>query len=46
MTTMKKFLMGAAAGLAVMAGTGAMAQTDEITVGYFLEWPMPSSSPR
>jgi taurine transport system substrate-binding protein len=41
MTMMKKFLMGAVAGLAVMAGTAAMAQTDEITIGYFLEWPMP-----
>ena len=35
---MKKTLLGAVAGMAVMAG---MAQAQEITVGYFLEWPMP-----
>ncbi|EBA08147.1 ABC transporter substrate-binding protein [Sagittula stellata] len=35
---MKKTLLGAVAGMAVMAG---MAQAEEITVGYFLEWPMP-----
>ncbi len=35
---MKKTLLGAVAGMAVMAGT---AQAQEITVGYFLEWPMP-----
>ena len=33
-------LMGAVAGLAVMAGATA-ASAEEITVGYFLEWPMP-----
>ncbi|GAA6201781.1 taurine ABC transporter substrate-binding protein [Aquicoccus sp. SU-CL01552] len=32
--------MGAVAGLAVMAGATA-ASAEEITVGYFLEWPMP-----
>ena len=35
---MKKTLLGAVAGMAVMAG---MAQAQEVTVGYFLEWPMP-----
>lgn len=40
--TIKQTLMGAAAGLALMAGgTAAFAQDGEITVGYFLEWPMP-----
>ncbi len=41
--TIKKSLMGAAAGFAVLAGAqGAMAAGHgEITVGYFLEWPMP-----
>lgn len=41
---MKKTLMGAVAGLAMIAGTqGAMAASHggEITVAYFLEWPMP-----
>lgn len=38
--TMKSKLMGAVAGLAVMAGATA-ASAEEITVGYFLEWPMP-----
>ncbi|WP_223422678.1 taurine ABC transporter substrate-binding protein [Tateyamaria pelophila] len=38
--TFKSKLMGAVAATAVLAGAqGAMAQ--EITVGYFLEWPMP-----
>lgn len=38
--TLKSKFLGAVAGLAVCAGTqGAMA--DELTVGYFLEWPMP-----
>ncbi|MBC6408809.1 MAG: ABC transporter substrate-binding protein [Rhodobacteraceae bacterium] len=36
----KTKLMSAVAGLAMMAGAPAMA-IDEITVGYFLEWPMP-----
>lgn len=41
--TIKQTLMGAAAGLALIAG-GTAAYADghgEITVGYFLEWPMP-----
>jgi len=33
-------LMSAVASTAMLAGTSAMAM-DEITVGYFLEWPMP-----
>jgi taurine transport system substrate-binding protein len=33
-------LMSAAAVVAMLSGTSAMA-LDEITVGYFLEWPMP-----
>jgi len=39
----KSTLMGAAAGLAVLAGSQAAfaAGHGEITVGYFLEWPMP-----
>lgn len=40
--TMKTYLKGAAAGLAVLAGTqAAFADGHSITVGYFLEWPMP-----
>ncbi|SEW30527.1 taurine transport system substrate-binding protein [Cognatiyoonia koreensis] len=41
--TIKTTLMGAAAGLALIAGgTAAMADGhEEITVAYFLEWPMP-----
>jgi len=40
--TLKSKLMGAAAGLAVLAGaTSATADGHAITVGYFLEWPMP-----
>ncbi|MBZ4689683.1 MAG: taurine transporter substrate-binding protein [Cereibacter sp.] len=35
-----KALKGAVAGLAMLAGSQAMAQ-EEITVAYFLEWPMP-----
>jgi len=38
--TVKTKLMGAVAGLAVLAGASA-AMAEEITVGYFLEWPMP-----
>lgn len=38
--TAKTKLMGAAAGLALLAGATA-ASAEEITVGYFLEWPMP-----
>ncbi|MGR3519445.1 MAG: taurine ABC transporter substrate-binding protein [Roseovarius sp.] len=40
----RKTLTGAAAGLALAAGAGAAnaaAHMSEITVGYFLEWPMP-----
>ncbi|MEM8592488.1 MAG: ABC transporter substrate-binding protein [Pseudomonadota bacterium] len=37
---MKKMLMGAAA-LALTAGQGFAGGHGEITVGYFLEWPMP-----
>lgn len=41
--TIKTTLKGAAAALAMMAGTQAAfaAGHSEITVGYFLEWPMP-----
>ena len=41
--TIKTALMGAAAGLAMMsAGSAALAEGHgEITVAYFLEWPMP-----
>ncbi len=38
--TLKSKLLGAAAGAAMLSGAG-MASADEITVGYFLEWPMP-----
>ncbi|MDK3016594.1 taurine ABC transporter substrate-binding protein [Pseudodonghicola flavimaris] len=38
--TAKQMLRGAVAGLALMAGAGTVA-AEEITVGYFLEWPMP-----
>ena len=37
---LKTKLMGAVAGAAMLAGGQAMA-ADEITVAYFLEWPMP-----
>ena len=37
---MKKFTLGLAAG-AVTALSGSVAFAEEITVGYFLEWPMP-----
>lgn len=37
---LKSKLMSAAASVAVLAATSAAAQ-DEITVAYFLEWPMP-----
>ncbi|WP_299613232.1 ABC transporter substrate-binding protein [uncultured Tateyamaria sp.] len=40
--TFKTKLMGAVAATAMLAGAqGAVAQSDEITVAYFLEWPMP-----
>eukprot|EP00581_Thalassiosira_minuscula_P039148 CAMPEP_0184455556 /NCGR_PEP_ID=MMETSP0740-20130409/23805_1 /TAXON_ID=385413 /ORGANISM="Thalassiosira miniscula, Strain CCMP1093" /LENGTH=100 /DNA_ID=CAMNT_0026827429 /DNA_START=102 /DNA_END=401 /DNA_ORIENTATION=+ len=38
--TFKTKLMGAVAGTALLAGATA-ASAEEITVGYFLEWPMP-----
>ena len=40
----KSILKGAVAGLALMAGSGAAlaeGHIDQITVAYFLEWPMP-----
>ena len=37
----KRKLMGAVAGLAVMTSAQAALALDEITVAYFLEWPMP-----
>ena len=37
----KSRLMGAIAGLAVLAGIAPAMAQEEITVGYFLEWPMP-----
>ena len=37
---MKKFTLGLAAG-AMTALSGSVAFAEEITVGYFLEWPMP-----
>ncbi|MEO0929854.1 MAG: ABC transporter substrate-binding protein [Pseudomonadota bacterium] len=37
---LKNALMGAVAGVAMMTGTG-QAAAEEITVAYFLEWPMP-----
>lgn len=40
--TMKTKLMGAAAAVAMMTGaTTATAEVSELTVAYFLEWPMP-----
>ncbi|MCF8487083.1 MAG: ABC transporter substrate-binding protein [Rhodobacteraceae bacterium] len=39
--TLRKTLMGAVAGAALLAGSGAAMAMDEITVAYFLEWPMP-----
>jgi taurine transport system substrate-binding protein len=39
--TMKRMLLGAVAGVAAMSGQAVLAQTSEITVAYFLEWPMP-----
>ena len=40
---LKATLMGAAAGLAALSALPAHAEAhmSEITVGYFLEWPMP-----
>ncbi len=37
----RRTLMGAAAGLALLAGAPAAHALDELTVAYFLEWPMP-----
>ena len=39
--TTRRTLMGAAAALALLANAQAAAALDEITVAYFLEWPMP-----
>lgn len=39
--TMRAILGGAAAAAALLAGQAALAQADELTVAYFLEWPMP-----
>ncbi len=38
---MKKMLLGAVAGMSVLAGQSVMAQAEDLTVAYFLEWPMP-----
>ncbi|MEM8657656.1 MAG: ABC transporter substrate-binding protein [Pseudomonadota bacterium] len=38
---LKSKLMAAAAGFAVLTSATAASAMDEITVGYFLEWPMP-----
>ena len=37
----KRSFGNAAAALALIAGAGPALALDEITVGYFLEWPMP-----
>lgn len=39
--TTRKTLMGAAAAMALLANAQAAFALDEITVAYFLEWPMP-----
>lgn len=39
--TLKRKLTGAAAGLALLTGAQAALAADEVTVAYFLEWPMP-----
>ncbi|MAC79311.1 MAG: taurine ABC transporter substrate-binding protein [Rhodobacteraceae bacterium] len=39
--SIKRSLKGAAAVFALVAGTAPAFALDEITVGYFLEWPMP-----
>ncbi|GFE62984.1 taurine ABC transporter substrate-binding protein [Litoreibacter roseus] len=40
--TLKRKLMGAVAGVAMLTGAqGALADGHSLTVGYFLEWPMP-----
>lgn len=39
--SVKSKLMGALAGAAMMISAGAASAADELTVAYFLEWPMP-----
>ncbi len=39
--TLRKTLLGAVAGAALLAGPNAAMALDEVTVAYFLEWPMP-----
>lgn len=39
--TLRKTLMSAVAGTALLAGSGTAFALDELTVAYFLEWPMP-----
>lgn len=39
--TIRKTLMSAVAGAALLAGSSAAMAMDELTVAYFLEWPMP-----
>lgn len=39
--TKRNTLLGAVAGIALLAGPTAALAVDEITVAYFLEWPMP-----
>lgn len=41
MITLKRIATGAAAMMASAVAVAAHAQTDELTVAYFLEWPMP-----
>ena len=38
---LRRTLLGAAAGAALLAGSNAAMAMDELTVGYFMEWPMP-----
>lgn len=39
--TLRKTLMSAVAGTALLAGSSAAFALEELTVAYFLEWPMP-----
>lgn len=39
--TVRHTLLGAAAAFALLTGTNAAFALDEVTVAYFLEWPMP-----
>ncbi len=39
--SLRKTLLGAVAGVALLGGAPAAYALDEITVAYFLEWPMP-----